>query len=99
MQVAYLRRFERDWASTDYLKRSFTNRRAYLAWLVNDQNTAGEDETETQQNDENRAGPSGTQHTDNNNGANDSDTDSLAHEDDEDDFMTNIDDDVDFGNY
>ena len=98
MQVAYLRRFERDWASTDYLKRSFTNRHAYLARLVNDQNTVGEDETETQQNDENGAGPSGTQHTDNNDRANDSDTDSLAHEDDEDDFMDNIDDDVDFGN-
>ena len=90
--MIYLRRFKGDWATTAYLRRSFSNRRGYLS---------RGDNNEPKLVDENGAGPSGTRHDDNdNNGGGGSDNDDDLHkEDDQNDFMEDSDDDIDFGDH
>ena len=75
-QVAFLRRFKRDWATTAYLRRSFQNRRGYLRKQANELV------------DENGAGPSGTHRVNDDDDDDDIDIDEdLAQEADQDDFM------------
>jgi len=84
-QVIYLRRFKGDWATTAYLRRSFSNRRGYLN---------RDDGKDPRPADENGAGPSGTHHDDDDD-VGSGNNDDLGREDDEEDFMDDSDDDDD----
>ena len=84
-QVGYLRRFDQDWATTKYLKRSFANRRGYLHRLEVDE--AGPSGTHHNE-DGNTGGDNGS----NNSSDSDDPDDDLLHEDDEDEFENSDDD-------
>lgn len=90
--MAYLRRFKGDWATSVYLHRSFSNRRAYLNTI--------EDRRSGRHDDEDGAGPSGTHRSDDDDHGeggdeNLGDKNNLTREDDEDEFADSDDDDGD----
>ncbi|KAF9650274.1 hypothetical protein BDM02DRAFT_3185493 [Thelephora ganbajun] len=84
-EVAYLRRFKGDWATTAYLRRSFCNRRGYL-------NRSDDKDPKTV--DKNRSGPSGTNHDeDEDDDVDIGGDDDLRRENDQDDFANPSEDD------